>query len=324
MFSKNFMTVAGFCLGIILTAACGGVEATDQSQNSISAAGKSDAIALVSAKTDKKSYNVDESVQVSIKNSGNLNVYLPGCNQYQIEQKVNGAWKIAPWAQKACFWEGIAVEVKGNDTYKTVEKAMTKGTFRIKVTYGVGCLPDKPLSQAQCMDEITIQSEAFEVGTTLAKENEACGADINVKCESGLYCAFGLNWCGTPPRTGVCRPHGTCGALSDCQDPNNQWFAPACVGPVVCEAGSCGKKCTGVPTCDPDKEWYRNYIGTSTEICTRILFHCPPNTKYFGNACGCGCEQDASCPKWINCMPPMHTQSCAELQEKCPYSEVAY
>ena len=32
-----------------------------------------------------------------------------------------------------------------------------------------------------------------------AKEGDSCGDDINVQCADGLYCAFGLNWCGTPP-----------------------------------------------------------------------------------------------------------------------------
>jgi predicted secreted protein len=76
-----------------------------------------------------------------------------------------------------------------------------------------------------------------------AKEGEACGDDINTKCGDGLYCAFGLNWCGTPPVTGVCRKMGDCGAPSDCLNQDNIWIHPMCMGQATCEQGHCGWDC---------------------------------------------------------------------------------
>lgn len=76
-----------------------------------------------------------------------------------------------------------------------------------------------------------------------AKEGEACGDDINTECADGLYCAFGLNWCGTPPVTGVCRKMGECGAASDCDNSENSWIHPMCVGSSTCNQGTCGWTC---------------------------------------------------------------------------------
>jgi inhibitor of cysteine peptidase len=84
------------------------------------------------------------------------------------------------------------------------------------------------------------QVEYFD---TRAKEGEACGDDIDKTCVDGLYCAFGLNWCGTPPVTGVCRKLGDCGAVSDCENPDNSWAHPMCVGKATCAQGHCGWKC---------------------------------------------------------------------------------
>ena len=70
---------------------------------------------------------------------------------------------------------------------------------------------------------------------TRAKAGHACGPDINVTCGENLYCAFGLNWCGTPPVTGICRPMGECGAVSDCENADNLWYHPMCTGSPTCE-----------------------------------------------------------------------------------------
>ena len=87
----------------------------------------------------------------------------------------------------------------------------------------------------------TCKAEYYD---TRAKEGEACGDDINVECGENLYCAFGLNWCGTPPVTGVCRQMGDCGAPSDCLNQANDWIHPMCMGKATCEQGKCGWDCS--------------------------------------------------------------------------------
>lgn len=73
--------------------------------------------------------------------------------------------------------------------------------------------------------------------------------------------------------------------------------------------------------CDPAKEWWRNYVATDPKTCMVIDYACPEYTTGFQNECGCGCEQDKSCPQFIDCMPP---KDCTDLVKKCPYSGVAY
>lgn len=85
------------------------------------------------------------------------------------------------------------------------------------------------------------------VDTRAAQEGDACGDDIGVKCGAGLYCAFGLNWCGTPPVTGVCRQMGDCGAESDCLNGENIWIHPMCMGKATCDGGKCGWDCSVQP-----------------------------------------------------------------------------
>jgi len=85
--------------------------------------------------------------------------------------------------------------------------------------------------------------EAEYYDTRGAKEGEACGDDINTECGDGLYCAFGQNWCGTPPVTGVCRKMGDCGAPTDCYNNDNDWIHPMCMGQATCAQGKCGWDC---------------------------------------------------------------------------------
>lgn len=99
---------------------------------------------------------------------------------------------------------------------------------------------------------------------------------------------------------------------------------PAIDGCNKCSCGSDGNvSCTEISCpCDPAKEWWREYVGKSPAECATIKYACPEHTTPFANDCGCGCEQDASCPQWFDCMPPA---ACDPDQiAKCPYSGVAY
>ena len=89
-------------------------------------------------------------------------------------------------------------------------------------------------------------------------------------------------------------------------------------GRVACTERACA--------CDPESEWQRHYVGIGEDQCAVIRFACPENTEYFANACGCGCEQDPSCPRWFNCMPGPNVEPCnpAEIHRRCPYSEIAW
>lgn len=98
---------------------------------------------------------------------------------------------------------------------------------------------------------------------------------------------------------------------------------PALDGCNKCTCNSDGTVgCTEIACpCDPANEWWRNYVATNPKTCEVIDYACTGNTTPFTNACGCGCEQDASCPQVIDCKPPKPCDPA--LIEKCPYSYVA-
>ena len=88
----------------------------------------------------------------------------------------------------------------------------------------------------------------------------------------------------------------------------------------TCTCTSGGVGCTKKAcACDPSKEWWRKYY-TPAECKAGV--QCPGYTTPFTNSCGCGCEQDASCPEWFDCMPPSPCDP--DQMKQCPYSGVAY
>jgi hypothetical protein len=71
----------------------------------------------------------------------------------------------------------------------------------------------------------------------------------------------------------------------------------------------------------------RRYVAKTPATCALIDFSCPANTAYFGNDCGCGCEQGADCPDSVDCMPGAQTQDklCSdEGIARCPYTLRTY
>ncbi len=84
-------------------------------------------------------------------------------------------------------------------------------------------------------------------------------------------------------------------------------------GLVGCTAMAC--VCTGT---EPGK----HYVGKSAAQCAVMDFACGPNTSYFANQCGCGCQQDPSCPERYDCMDGSPPCDPAELA-RCPLTPVA-
>ena len=150
-----------------------------------------------------------------------------------------------------------------------------------------------------------------------------CGPQLGIP---NYECPDGKTWAGP---TGECKPssNGDCG-----------WEVIEC--PIQCEAGeqkeaddgcntcSCTEDgvwiCTQMACqCNPDQEWDREYVSTNPAECALLDYACPANTAAFLNECGCGCQQDPSCPQWFNCMPPSDCDPAAIALE-CPYSDIAY
>lgn len=97
---------------------------------------------------------------------------------------------------------------------------------------------------------------------------------------------------------------------------------PATDGCNVCSCMENGMvACTKMYcVCNPDKEWWRKYALLDEQKCWAAKIICPAGTAFFTNSCGCGCEQDTSCPEVLDCEPPV---DCTALRMECPYSDVA-
>ncbi|PID37907.1 MAG: hypothetical protein CSB49_08290 [Proteobacteria bacterium] len=151
---------------------------------------------------------------------------------------------------------------------------------------------------------------------------QLCGGVAGLPCPKGEKCILDGSY---PDAGGTCKPVA-CTFAGD-EYAEGETF-PAGDGCNTCTCGksgqvACTKRFCPPPSCDPKAEWYRKYVATDVQQCQTIKYVCPPNTTHFTNACGCGCEQDKSCPEWFNCMPPAGCDVKA-LKEKCPYSGIAY
>ena len=96
---------------------------------------------------------------------------------------------------------------------------------------------------------------------------------------------------------------------------------PSLDGCNTCTCSGGAVSCTELNCpCEPANEWWREYQSLDPLQCASMTYSCPEHTLPFENACGCGCEQDASCPEWIDCMPPSPCDP--TLIEKCPFSGI--
>ncbi|WP_434044278.1 MULTISPECIES: hypothetical protein [Sorangium] len=129
-----------------------------------------------------------------------------------------------------------------------------------------------------------------------------CGEDGSVACtEEG--CPEGCTYGGVEYQQG-----DSFGSLDGC---NTCTCTPG--GAVACTERYCG--------CDPSREWWRQYVSTSPEECAVIDFACTGGLTSVSNECGCGCEQDPSCPPSFDCKPPLACDL-DEIQQRCPYSAI--
>jgi hypothetical protein len=152
-------------------------------------------------------------------------------------------------------------------------------------------------------------------------------------CPTGFDCYDSTVCCAT---IRCARAAGQCDAYPSC-DPGDRELTSSCPPIGGCYSRTlCGTTvwCVKAPSteggtaCNPAVEHDRRYIGTSPQQCQLIDFGCPSNTIYFSNGCGCGCEQNASCPEWVDCMPganPVNRLCDAQLDPvPCPYTKRAY
>ena len=119
-----------------------------------------------------------------------------------------------------------------------------------------------------------------------------------------------------PPNTVATERCFQCGPNDTCEIVEHACLPTSCVagGAIACPTEEC--------TCDPSAEWYRSYVTTDASQCALIDYSCPGNTIPFSNDCGCGCEQDVTCPRWFFCND---ASMCVveTLRQRCPYTRIA-
>jgi hypothetical protein len=172
------------------------------------------------------------------------------------------------------------------------------------------CMEDGGLActEMACIDTCSFNGEIHEVGETFPA-GDGCNT---CECMEGGEVGCTLIGCEGP----ICLYEGA------------EYFPgesfPSVDGCNTCTCQDDGTvSCTEIACpCDPESEWWRDYVSTDPQECALIDFGCPPNTAGFENQCGCGCEQDPSCPEVFDCQPPKQCDLEA-LHEQCPYSTIA-
>jgi hypothetical protein len=180
------------------------------------------------------------------------------------------------------------------------------GDFQISDTaacpYGLQCYSREICcSRIQCARQVAYQDAGAGGGTPVGSGGQ---------CSAIPTCPAGdTRILGACPTTSICYPVTLCGSTITCGFPRVDAGAPADAG-----AGD------DASTCSPMAEYNRDYVAESVSVCMAIKYACPAGTVYFGNSCGCGCEQPSSCPQYVNCMPGLTNYSPLCSNSSCPYT----
>ncbi len=112
--------------------------------------------------TDKLVYLPQDTVRVTVHNNSDSTIFLEGCNPIYVSTSTDTGWATA--VMRVCVWEGFAITVLPHATYEEQHEASIFNELnRFMVPVYHGCLPDKPVSQAQCASMEKIVSPPFVI-----------------------------------------------------------------------------------------------------------------------------------------------------------------
>ena len=110
-----------------------------------------------------------EKVTVTWVNNTGASIFLAGCSTYNVENSSDGTKWTDLGPTVFCVWEGNAVEVPAGAYFDALAWSAPNTftgalNYRFHGSYGLGCTPGKPLSQAACTSTKDVTSDAFFVG----------------------------------------------------------------------------------------------------------------------------------------------------------------
>lgn len=134
----------------------------------------------VSATTDADTFLPGETVPAYLRNDTNDTVYLPGCADYTVERFDGTTWLGSNLDAVECDTEGAARPVQEGTIYDIAHPGGAGlvypphtdlggptppvGMWRICFDVNYGCLPDRPISQAECTRHQKVCTASFTVG----------------------------------------------------------------------------------------------------------------------------------------------------------------
>ncbi|MBJ93338.1 MAG: hypothetical protein CMP23_02560 [Rickettsiales bacterium] len=124
----------------------------------------------VQVDTNRRTYVLGDQVEISLENRRGEDIYLVGCQPYQVERF--GEDRYLPLPGEDCVAEGEAQAVSAGETKFVFHPAKEHldVPLRISVVYGIGCSPKRALSQARCRDFGTVRTPSFRVRLSLEEK----------------------------------------------------------------------------------------------------------------------------------------------------------
>ncbi len=163
----------------------------------------------VTVTTNRLSFATGEQAQGTVHNGTSGSVFLPGCSIFNREIKgAQGKW-VDRGPVAVCGWEGNAMELKPGASETRVVTFGQSGSWRLSLTYGLGCKKKKPMNAANCASSKVAVSPPVTVATDKAtceelnkqyraqlSEAKKCISDINMpQCQAKVS---GDLSCGCP------------------------------------------------------------------------------------------------------------------------------
>ncbi len=111
---------------------------------------------------EKSLFDPGDTVVVTFRNGSDEIVFLEGCNPIYLASMQETTWVESP--MRLCVWEDVAHKIPSGGSYQEAHPAlMFPGLHRFVAPVYMGCVEDKPISEARCEKQQKICSGVFSV-----------------------------------------------------------------------------------------------------------------------------------------------------------------